>query len=104
MRKACALVLSLCIVLLLPACNTNSGTATMNATKNRPRELKLAFVTNNSADFWTIARRGVEKADSELADVSAQFKICSTAQRLLKKLRLPINAGRRRHRHLSCRS
>jgi hypothetical protein len=27
--------------------------------------LKVAFVTNNSADFWTIARRGVEKADEE---------------------------------------
>src|SRR5262249_8799520 len=41
------------------------------------KELRLAFVTNNSADFWTIARRGVEKADAELPDVSAEFKICS---------------------------
>jgi ribose transport system substrate-binding protein len=37
--------------------------------------LRLAFVTNNSADFWTIARRGVEKADAELADVEAEFRI-----------------------------
>jgi ribose transport system substrate-binding protein len=37
--------------------------------------LKLAFVTNNSADFWTIARRGVEKADAELQDVEAEFRI-----------------------------
>ncbi|HYY98988.1 MAG TPA: sugar-binding protein [Pyrinomonadaceae bacterium] len=36
---------------------------------------RLAFVTNNAADFWTIARRGVEKADNELADVSAEFRI-----------------------------
>jgi ribose transport system substrate-binding protein len=35
----------------------------------------LAFVTNNSADFWTIARRGVEKADAELPDVTAEFRI-----------------------------
>jgi ribose transport system substrate-binding protein len=35
----------------------------------------LAFVTNNSADFWTIARRGVEQADAELADVEAEFRI-----------------------------
>jgi ribose transport system substrate-binding protein len=39
------------------------------------RTIKLAFVTNNSADFWTIARRGVEKADAELADVEAEFRI-----------------------------
>ena len=37
--------------------------------------IKLAFVTNNSADFWTIARRGVEKADAELRDVEAEFRI-----------------------------
>jgi ribose transport system substrate-binding protein len=41
------------------------------------RELKLAFVTNNSSDFWTIARRGVEKADTESADVAAEFRITS---------------------------
>ncbi len=40
-----------------------------------PRVLKVAFVTNNSADFWTIARRGVEKADAELADVEAEFRL-----------------------------
>jgi ribose transport system substrate-binding protein len=41
------------------------------------RPLKVAFVTNNSADFWTIARRGVEKADQELADVEAEFRLTS---------------------------
>ena len=39
------------------------------------RPLKVAFVTNNSADFWTIARRGVEKADEELSDVEAEFRL-----------------------------
>ena len=41
------------------------------------KTIKLAFVTNNSADFWTIARRGVEKADAELADVDAEFRLTS---------------------------
>ncbi len=36
---------------------------------------KLAFVTNNPSDFWTIARKGTEKADEELADVTVEFKI-----------------------------
>jgi ribose transport system substrate-binding protein len=39
--------------------------------------IKLAFVTNNAADFWTIARRGVEKADAELADVETEFRLTS---------------------------
>jgi len=42
-----------------------------------PKRIKLAFVTNNSADFWTIARRGVEKADAELADVDTEFRLTS---------------------------
>jgi ribose transport system substrate-binding protein len=47
---------------------TNGG-GTAGGTK------RLAFVTNNASDFWTIARKGVEKADAELPDVTAEFKI-----------------------------
>jgi len=36
---------------------------------------RLAFITNNAADFWTIARRGTEKADTELADVTVEFRL-----------------------------
>jgi ribose transport system substrate-binding protein len=42
---------------------------------NTAKTIKLAFVTNNSSDFWTIARRGVEKADAELSDVETEFRI-----------------------------
>src|SRR6185436_19898556 len=38
---------------------------------------KLAFVTNNASDFWTIARKGCEKADAELPNVTVEFKIPS---------------------------
>ena len=44
------------------------------ASCNKPG-LKLAFVTNNASDYWTIARRGVEKADAELDDVTVEFKM-----------------------------
>src|SRR6185295_19999603 len=70
MNRCCALVLSLLLPLLLLSCNSGGG-------DHASKELKLAFVTNNSADFWTIARQGVEKADAELDDVSADFKITS---------------------------
>jgi ribose transport system substrate-binding protein len=38
---------------------------------------KVAFVTNNASDFWTIARRGCEKADQELDDLEVEFRIPS---------------------------
>jgi len=39
------------------------------------QNFKVAFVTNNASDFWTIARKGVEQADNELPNVSVEFKI-----------------------------
>ena len=39
------------------------------------RQLTLAFVTNNASDFWTIARKGVEKADEELPNVTVEFRM-----------------------------
>ncbi len=50
----------------------NTGTAASGA---GAKNFKLAFVTNNASDFWTIARKGVEKADGELANVTVEFKI-----------------------------
>ncbi len=50
-------------VLAFPACNrTDAG---------KPR---VAFVTNNAHDFWTIAQRGTEKAAKEF-DVVCEFKM-----------------------------
>ena len=54
-----------CVVLLLSgvACKQNKSTK------------RLAFVTNNASDFWTIARKGTEKAAAELPDVTVEFRI-----------------------------
>jgi ribose transport system substrate-binding protein len=41
------------------------------------KKLKLAFVTNNSSDFWTIARKGTEKAQKELPNADIEFVIPS---------------------------
>src|SRR5262245_6082053 len=57
----------LALWLLFSSCSSNTET----------KQLKLAFVTNNSADFWTIARQGVEKADNERTDGSAEFRLTS---------------------------
>jgi ribose transport system substrate-binding protein len=41
-------------------------------------KLKLAFVSNNAATFWTIARSGCEAAEKELGNVEVDFRIPST--------------------------
>ena len=38
-------------------------------------KLRLAFVTNNASDFWTIARAGCNKASAELPNVALEFQI-----------------------------
>jgi ribose transport system substrate-binding protein len=43
--------------------------------KSGDKKLKLAFITNNASDYWTIARKGVEQAGRELPNVEAEFKI-----------------------------
>ena len=43
--------------------------------KGGAKRHKLAFVTNNPSDFWTIARRGTEKAAAELPNVDVEFRI-----------------------------
>lgn len=51
--------------------------ALMLASCGQPRSSTrtLAFVTNNAADFWTLARAGTEKADAELTDVTVEFRL-----------------------------
>jgi ribose transport system substrate-binding protein len=51
------------------------GLLVLACSKGGSKNFKLAFVTNNPSDFWTIARKGVEKADGELANVDVEFKI-----------------------------
>jgi ribose transport system substrate-binding protein len=63
-----------------PAENTNSTTNAGGGPGgggSSGAQRKLAFVTNNASDFWTIARKGVEQADTELANVTVEFKIPS---------------------------
>ena len=62
---ACSLIF--CFSLVLGACKNSSQT----------KRHKIAFVTNNAADFWTIARKGTEKAAAELPNAEIEFRINS---------------------------
>jgi ribose transport system substrate-binding protein len=66
---ACALLLTF----VLASCQPNSSggaNSTGAGTKH-----KLAFVTNNASDFWTIARKGTEKAAADIPGIEVEFRI-----------------------------
>ncbi|MGA9769248.1 MAG: sugar-binding protein [Blastocatellia bacterium] len=71
MKQTHKLFLCLCVLisLLSFSCSQPAGPTSGSS------KFKVAFITNNPSDFWTIARKGCEKADAELADVEVEFKI-----------------------------
>ncbi len=77
---------------MLPGCNgEEGGNADGSGGDDGGEKTRLAFITNNSSDFWTIARAGVEKAEAELGDVEVDFILppegtAATQQRLVDDL------------------
>ena len=71
-RPISAFVCTLLLMVLFVSCQpAPSGTNTGGAgTKH-----KLAFVTNNASEFWTIARKGTEKAVAEIPNIQVDFRI-----------------------------
>lgn len=65
---AACLLLSACF--LLAACKRG-------ASGGVGKNYKVAFVTNNASDYWTIARKGTEKAHAEMPNVDVEFRIDS---------------------------
>jgi ribose transport system substrate-binding protein len=53
------------LILANASCNRTSGA----------KKTRLVFVTNNASDFWTIARKGTEKAQAEMPNVEIEFRI-----------------------------
>ncbi len=62
----------LTVSFLCSSCNhTDSGGG------SSAKHHRLAFVTNNASDYWTIARKGTEKATTDMPTVSVDFRIDS---------------------------
>ncbi len=51
------------------------GFSLLSCNRSAPKQVQVAFVTNNAADFWTIARKGCEKAETEIPNVKVEFRI-----------------------------
>jgi ribose transport system substrate-binding protein len=76
MRVYSRLVLTVLFGALIAAgCGKDSSAPTSSATGGSDKKLKLAFVTNNPATFWTIAKAGCMEAAKELKNVDVDFRI-----------------------------
>jgi ribose transport system substrate-binding protein len=84
MKKIQVLLAVVCIAALVSSCSKSDTTAQTPAAPGAAaapaagKKLKLAFVSNNAATFWTIARSGCELAEKELGNVEVDFRIPST--------------------------
>ncbi len=77
MKHASLLGATLLLALCTFGCKSG-GTDTASPASDRAvgaKHLKLAFITNNASDFWTIARKGTEKAAAELPNVEVDFRM-----------------------------
>jgi ribose transport system substrate-binding protein len=78
MKKIQVLMTAMCVAAFVSGCGKkettdNSGSA--NASAPSSKKLKLAFVSNNAANFWSFARAGCNAAATELGDVDVDFRI-----------------------------
>ncbi|MGD0464081.1 MAG: sugar-binding protein [Tepidisphaeraceae bacterium] len=64
---------ALAVMFLAPGCNKSDTSATAG------KKIRLAFVTNNAADFWTICRAGCNKAAQENPNIEVDFQILGDA-------------------------
>ena len=70
------------VFISLMACGLVLGVFTAGYSKeqdSKSGKTKLAFITNNTANFWFFAKRGCEKAASESPDMEVDFRITSDA-------------------------
>ena len=70
-RLVTAILCTLVSAFIFASCNKNGGTGGGGAGGKH----KLAFVTNNPSDFWTIARKGTEKAAKDIPGIEVEFRI-----------------------------
>jgi ribose transport system substrate-binding protein len=64
-----------CLLPLLGACDGGGGAAPGGSPDQAAgRKLRVAFVSNNAADFWQIAKAGVLKAEADF-DIRCDFRM-----------------------------
>ena len=72
-----SLVCLFVFTLLLAGCQQGINSGAGGVPGGGGGKHKLAFVTNNASDFWTIARKGTEKAQQDISGIEVEFRIPS---------------------------
>lgn len=76
MKKIQFLLAAACAAALVAGCGKQSTeTGTGGDAGAAGKKLKLAFVSNNAANFWSFARAGCNEAAKELGNVEVDFRI-----------------------------
>jgi ribose transport system substrate-binding protein len=79
MKKIQFILAALCVAAIVSGCGKSEAPKADNGSAPAAgKKLKLAFVSNNAATFWTIARTGCEAAAKDLGNVDVDFRIPST--------------------------
>jgi ribose transport system substrate-binding protein len=65
----------MCIAALVCGCGKKETADNTGSSPAPAKKLKLAFVSNNAANFWSFARAGCNAAAAELGDVDLDFRI-----------------------------
>ena len=76
-EKSISLIVCLLVFTSLLAGCQKAGPTNSSAPGGTSEKHKLAFVTNNASDFWTIARKGTEKAVKDVPGIEVEFRIPS---------------------------
>ncbi len=84
MKKIQILMVAICAAALVSGCSKKES-GDQSGSASTGKKLKLSFVSNNAANFWSFARAGCNAAANELGDVDVDFRITqdgsSAAQR-----------------------
>ncbi len=75
MKKIQILLTAFCIAAAVSGCGKKETASAPGGAAAPAKRLKLAFVSNNAANFWSFARAGCNAAATELGDVDVDFRI-----------------------------
>ncbi|HTV39197.1 MAG TPA: sugar-binding protein [Candidatus Sulfotelmatobacter sp.] len=79
MKKLQSFILPFCLAALVFGCGKNSSTPQSGGGGGAAAaHLKLAFVSNNTANFWNYARAGCDAAAKDLGNVDVDFRLPGT--------------------------
>jgi len=85
MKTLQSFLAAVCVAAIVSGCGKKEEITPASGGAAPAKKLKLAFVSNNAANFWSFARAGCNEAATELGDVDVDFRITqdgsSAAQR-----------------------